>query len=253
MKPTTNLFVDLHEGESETRIVLIHGAMDRHTSFARVRKLLSTYTTIAYDRRGYARSLDVGPATSLQDHVDDLLEIVGAKPAVIVGHSYGGVVGLCLASQKPDLARGLVVYEAPMPWTDWWPTSAGGSTIAAGADEGPEAAAESFMRRIVGDRVWAMLGDETRAARRAEGRALLVDLVGLRMGSCPYDTAKITCRVAIGFGAKSHPHQQRSARELAALFSDRADPVIPVEFPASSHNAHAATPDAFADLIRSVL
>jgi pimeloyl-ACP methyl ester carboxylesterase len=253
MNSATNLFVDIREGESGKRIILIHGAMDRHTSFARVRKSLSAHTTIAYDRRGYARSLDAGPAVSLQGHVDDLLAIVGGQPAIIVGHSYGGVVGLCLASQQPDLVQGLVVYEAPMPWTDWWPTSAGGSTIAAGADEGPEAAAESFMRRIVGDRVWAMLGDETRAARRAEGGALLIDLVGLRMGSCPYDATRITCPVAIGFGAKSHPHQQQSARELAALFADRKVSVSPVEFPESSHNAHAATPDAFADLIRRVL
>jgi pimeloyl-ACP methyl ester carboxylesterase len=73
------------------------------------------------------------------------------------------------------------------------------------------------------------------------------------MGSCPYDATRITCPVAIGFGAKSHPHQQQSARELAALFADRKVSVSPVEFPESSHNAHAATPDAFADLIRRVL
>jgi pimeloyl-ACP methyl ester carboxylesterase len=253
MKPTTDLYVDVREGESGKRVILIHGAMDRHTSFARVRKSLSAHTTIAYDRRGYARSLDAGPAVSLQGHVDDLLAIVDGEPAIVVGHSYGGVVGLCLASQQPDLVEGLVVYEAPMPWTDWWPTSAGGSTITAGAEEGPEAAAESFMRRIVGDRVWAMLGDDTRTARRAEGGALLIDLVGLRMGSCPYDAIKILCPIAIGFGAKSHPHQQQSARELAALFAHRKVPVTPTEFAEASHNAHAATPDAFADLIRRVL
>jgi pimeloyl-ACP methyl ester carboxylesterase len=252
VQPTANLFVDVREGESEKRIILIHGAMDRHTSFARVRKSLSAHTTIAYDRRGYARSLDAGPAVSLQGHVDDLFAIVGSEPATIVGHSYGGVVGLCLASQQPELVEGLVVYEAPMPWTQWWPTAAGGSTITAGVEEGPEAAAESFMRRIVGDRVWTMLGDETRAARRAEGGALLVDLLGLRLGSCPYDATKIQCPVAIGFGAKSHAHQQQSARELAALFAGHAAPVSLVEFPESSHNAHAATPDAFADLIRRV-
>jgi pimeloyl-ACP methyl ester carboxylesterase len=250
----SDLFVDVREGESGKRIIMIHGAMDRHTSFARVRKSLSAHTTIAYDRRGYARSLDVGPPISLKGHVDDLRVILADEPATLVGHSYGGVVSLCLASQHPDLVQGLVVYEAPMPWTDWWPTSAGGSSIAAGNDDGPEAAAESFMRRIVGDRVWAMLGDETRAARRAEGGALLVDLVGLRLGACPYDATKIRGPIAIGFGAKSHPHQQRSARELEALFANNPrTPVSVVEFPDAAHNGHAASPEAFADLVRLVL
>ncbi len=257
MSVTPGLFIDLDEGESGRRVVLIHGAMDRHTSFSRVRKILSAHTTIAYDRRGYARSIALGAATSLRDHVDDLLSVIGDAPSVLVGHSYGGILALCVAAQRPELAQALVVFESPMPWTDWWPGDAGGSTIAAGREGGPAAAAESFMRRIVGDRVWERLGEETRAARRAEGNALLFDLVGLRdERGCPYDTMAIRCPVIVGFGSNSASHQQQSARELYAMLAKNpaiADEVEIHELADATHGAHARAADLFAGLVELAL
>lgn len=252
---TGEVFVDTRPGGSGETLVFIHGAMDRHTSFVRVRKFLSTHTTVAYDRRGYSRSLNsMPPATSLQDHVDDLRWVVGHTPSTLVGHSYGGVVALCLADQHPELVKSLVVYEAPMPWTDWWPSTAGGSTIAAGSDGGPEAAAESFMRRIVGDRVWAMLGEETQAARRAEGTALLLDLSGLRDGGCPYDPVRITCPTVIGCGAKSLPHQQRSATEVASMLRAAGNTRVALEMiPDATHGAHASSAAGFTALVEQAL
>jgi pimeloyl-ACP methyl ester carboxylesterase len=258
------LFVDHHEGTSGERIVLVHGAMDRSTSFATVRRILSHHTTIAYDRRGYARSLSVGPAQSLQDHIDDLHGVLDNQPSVVVGHSYGGVVALAVADQYPELIRALVIYEAPMPWTDWWPSDAGGSTIEAGRVGGPAAAAESFMRRIVGDRVWEKLGEETRAARRAEGEALLFDLQGLRGSGCPFNVDRIECPVAIGFGETSVAHQQRSSHELHALLlsgllsgraQQRPNPpgLLLREFPATGHGAHAGAAKLFAALVEDAM
>jgi pimeloyl-ACP methyl ester carboxylesterase len=244
------LFVDEQIGSSGRRIVLIHGAMDRYTSFARIRRVLSAHTTVAYDRRGYSRSIDATPATSLQDHVDDLSAVVGDVASVIVGHSYGGVVALTLAAQRPEVVQALMVYEAPMPWMSWWPGNAGGSTIDAGAAHGPEAAAESFMRRIVGDRIWERLGEETRAARRAEGPALLLDLVGLRQQGQPYDLAAIRCPVVVARGSESHDHQKKSAVELAAMLEAAGNRHVQlVELSGANHGAHAAKPDAFAELI----
>ncbi len=229
--------------------------MDRHTSFVGVRRLLSTHTTIAYDRRGYARSLHAQPpATSLQDHVDDLRRVVGDTPSTIVGHSYGGVVALCLADQNPEMVKSLVVYEAPMSWTDWWPSTAGSSTLAVGSEGGPEAAAEAFMRRVVGDRVWVMLGEETQAARRAEGTALLLDLSGLRGAGCPYDPARITCPVVAGHGGKSQPHQQRSATELAEMLRLAGNTRVVLEsIPDATHGAHASAAAGFTALVEQAL
>ena len=64
----SELFVDVRAastgGGAASRIVFVHGAMDRSTSFAKVRNRLGDHETVAYDRRGYARSLEAGPAVS---------------------------------------------------------------------------------------------------------------------------------------------------------------------------------------------
>jgi pimeloyl-ACP methyl ester carboxylesterase len=272
------LFVDVRPAHDETGqpiengnppLVFVHGAMDRSTSFARLRRCFPEYTTVAYDRRGYAKSLDVPAATSFIEHVNDLEVILeqlasqitlgtgGANPAVLVGHSYGGVVALAVAAKRPELVRALMVFEAPMPWTDWWPGNAGGSTIAAGLAGGPEAAAESFMRRIVGDDIWERLGDQTRAERRAEGSALLQDLGGLREGGCPYDVSLITCPVVVGHGEKSQAHQQKSSQQLRADLV-AAHPALASQFvltvvPEATHGAHSSAAPQFAELVRHAI
>lgn len=84
-------------------VVLVHGSMDRATSFARVRHRLAGFHTVSYDRRGYRRSLRARPpATSLDDHVDDLLQVMGGRPGVVAGHSYGGDVAMGAAVRRPD-------------------------------------------------------------------------------------------------------------------------------------------------------
>jgi pimeloyl-ACP methyl ester carboxylesterase len=260
------LFVDVrvaHDADGnpiETqnpRIVFVHGAMDRSTSFARLRRCFPDHTTVAYDRRGYARSLTVPAATSFGEHLVDLEAVVGGEPSVIVGHSYGGVVALALAAKRPDLVKALMVFEAPMPWKPWWPGNAGGSTIAAGATGGPEAAAESFMRRIVGDEIWERLGDKTRAERRAEGSALLQDLGGLREGGSPYDVSRITCPVVAGHGEKSHPHQQQSAQQvhadLLATHPELAAQFVLTVIAGATHGAHSSAAPQFAELVRHAI
>src|SRR6202008_3024886 len=70
------------------RIVLVHGTMDRASSFAKVRRHLDDLDVVTYDRRGYGRARDNKP-TSLEDHIEDL-EAHLDGPTVIVGHSLGG-------------------------------------------------------------------------------------------------------------------------------------------------------------------
>ncbi len=272
---STGLFVDVRVAHDETgqpietanpRLVFVHGAMDRSTSFARLRRCFPGYTTVAYDRRGYANSLNVPAATSFIEHVNDLEAILeqlsaqpsgGTNPAVIVGHSYGGVVALAIAAKRPELVRALMVFEAPLPWLDWWPGNAGGSTIAAGLAGGPEAAAESFMRRIVGDEIWERLGDKTRAERRAEGSALLQDLGGLREGGSPYNVNQITCPVVVGHGERSQSHQQKSSQQLHADLT-AAQPSLAERFvltvvAGATHGAHSSAAPQFAEMVRHVI
>lgn len=71
------------------------------------------YRTISYDRSGLGRS----PATterSLEALVADLEQVVRAyapQGAIIVGHSYGGIMARLLTARQPQLVKALVLVD----------------------------------------------------------------------------------------------------------------------------------------------
>jgi pimeloyl-ACP methyl ester carboxylesterase len=244
------LYVSEH-GADDGRpiVVLVHGSMDRSSAFARVQRHLDDLHVVRYDRRGYGRSVALGPPASFDVQVDDLAEVVAGRPAVLVGHSLGGVVALGLAERSPEVARAVVAYEAPMPWTPWWPgDSAGGRALEASAT--PEDAAEGFMRRMIGDDRWCRLPARTRAQRRAEGAALLADLRQIRdVAAQPYEPAKVTVPVVAACGSGSSPHHQQTARALA----DEAPDAELVVVEGARHGIHLTHPADLAALARRAL
>ena len=103
-------------------VVLVHGVLDSSLSFAgAIAELVPEYTVVTYDRRGWARSTDSTPATSLADHAQDLIAVIGERRTTVVGHSYGGAVAMLAAVRRPDLVAALGVFEPSMQWLDWWP------------------------------------------------------------------------------------------------------------------------------------
>ena len=70
-------------------------------SFLKVTRRLPELDILRYDRRGYGRSIGVGICASMDEQVDDLLSVIGSEPAVVVGHSLGGVIGLVGAVPRP--------------------------------------------------------------------------------------------------------------------------------------------------------
>jgi pimeloyl-ACP methyl ester carboxylesterase len=230
-------------------VVMVHGSMDRHASFAGVRRALPEAHVVVYDRRGYGRSRDVPVATSIDDHVADLLEITGERPMVVLGHSYGGCVALRAAEIAPALVRGLVVYEAPLPWLPGWPADTGGGRALAAPD--PETAAEAFLRRLLGDARWEGLPERTRRDRRAEGAALVSDMRSVRPlgGGAPVDVARVRQPVIVARGSASAPHHIDGTSRLAALLPDAEL----VTLDGATHGAHVARPEEMAALVRRVL
>src|SRR5438105_2425478 len=103
-------------------IVLVHGTMDTSMSFdGVVEELVPEFTVVSYDRRGWGRSRQLGPAESLADHAHDVLLAMGERRATVVAHSYGGAVALLAASLRPDLVAALAVFEPTVAWAEWWP------------------------------------------------------------------------------------------------------------------------------------
>jgi pimeloyl-ACP methyl ester carboxylesterase len=263
MPSPTQLAVTEHvpEGSSTDTplVVLVHGSLDRSTSFARVVRRLNDLHTVVYDRRGYHRSREALPVnTTLGGHVDDLLAVIGGRAAVVIGHSYGGDValGAALRGAGSSSIVGVAAYEPPMPWlspgatapaisTDGrHPTTTGGADGASGTEE-----AERFFRRMVGDAAWERLPEKAREARRAEGPALAAELRAIRLPVAPFDVAAIAIPAIFARGEHSTPRHRQSVAWLV----EHTPGAELIEFSGAAHGAHLTHPDAFAALARRAL
>ena len=246
------LHVRVHDGDDRRPpIVLVHGSMDRGSSFARLVPHLGGRRVVRYDRRGYGRSVAAGDPVGVEGHADDLLAVIdehAGGAAVVVGHSLGAAVVLVAACRRPEAVHAAGAYEMPMPWDpSWTHGSAGRHTIAEGETRGAGAAAEAFLRRMVGDERWEALSPEQQEERRAEGPALLAELRSLheREGA-PFDVDRIRCPVRTAHGTASKPHHLRAAEVLAALVGD-----TPSVIDGAPHGAHRSHPEAFARWVLS--
>lgn len=231
--------------------MLVHGTMDRGGAFRRVTDRLTDVETVVLDRRGYARSRDLPvDDDAVAAGVADVLELLDDRPAVVVGHSFGGHVAAATAVAAPGRVGAVAVWEAPLAWLPWWPSdSAGAVAVAAGE---PTGAADAFLRRMLGDR-WDRLPPRARADRLAEGPALLADLRSIRDPARPpwtFDALAATgVAVVAGHGGASKPSHVRSARELADAVPGAELFVID----GAAHGAHVSHPDGFADFCRRAL
>ncbi len=230
-------------------IVLIHGSLDRSAGLLKLsRRLDQRYLVTRYDRRGYGRSTPCDGPFGLDAQIDDLIDVLAVgrvepHPFIVVGHSYGGNLGLALADRRPDLVAGVVTYESPLSWESWWPgDSAGGDAMAWIND--PAEAAEQFMRRLIGNERWEHLSPGTRHARRSEGPAMVGELVDLRARPA-WDPARITVPVLAVHGGFGLAHHQRAMQELGQRVSDVEVAVIA----GARHFGPNTHPNEMADLV----
>jgi pimeloyl-ACP methyl ester carboxylesterase len=229
-------------------VALVHGSLDRSAGLLKLsRRLDDRFRVLRYDRRGYGRSTPHDGPFGIDGQVADLVAVLDGRPAVVFGHSYGGNVALAVADRHPSLVRAVGVYEAPLPWLDWWPTTTAGGQAAAGADD-PAEAAERFMRRMVGDEKWARLPARTRAARRTEGVTMVGELADLQRAA-PWDPARIRAPAVALRGSAGNAHHLRSTAHLGAVLADC--PVVTIE--GARHFGPSTHPDAVATAVRELV
>jgi pimeloyl-ACP methyl ester carboxylesterase len=223
-------------------VVLIHGSMDRSTGMLRLsRKLDAEARVLRYDRRGYGRSAPHDGPFDMGEQVADLVELLGGRRAVLVGHSYGGNVALATAARHPHLVSAVAIYETPLSWEPWWPgTTAGGSALATRGSTAD--AAEGFMRRLIGNQRWEALPERTRDIRRTEGAAMVGELTDLGRHA-PWQPGEILQTVVAGFGSDGAAHHRRGMEQVAATIASASV----VELRGCRHDAPLSHPGLFAE------
>ncbi len=233
-------------------VAIIHGTMDRSTGMLKLsRRLDDRFRVLRYDRRGYGRSvpddgIHEGPF-DMKTQVADLAELLAERPALLVGHSYGGNVALSAAMQYPELVAGVAVYETPLSWEPWWPGTTAGAA-ARSPNASPGEAAELFMRRLIGEAGWERLPARTRTTRRAEGAAMVGELRDLQVNR-PWQAERIHCRVVLGFGSQGAAHHRHGMRFLHGQFPDSQL----FELDGCRHDAPTSRSDLFATTIVAAL
>ena len=230
-------------------VVFVHGAMDRGAAFLRCTRSLPEVSWLVYDRRGYGRSVCAEPP-NFDTHVADLIEILELErtrsrmPIVVVGHSMGGTIALAVAASRPDLVDALVVYECPLPWLPWSPNRSQ-ATPGEGDPTDPAAAAERFMRSVIGNDEWEALPATTRAKRLSEGVVLQSELDS--SSDLPLvDLSKVSCPVVVARGSMAPKYRV----ETTAFLADHLARAEVICVSGASHGAHTGNPSEFAALVR---
>jgi pimeloyl-ACP methyl ester carboxylesterase len=226
-------------GTGEDLVLLVHGVLDNERSFTRVRELLDGEgQVLSYDRRGYGRSVGAaGAPVEADGHIEDLLAVLDGRRAVVVGHSFGGVIAAGAAVRAPELVSALVLYESVMAWIPGWDDTRLRELL---WSENPE---DAGLELMFGDRYHAM-SPEQRQRRRAPATAFVIEERSVRGEQPPYDLARLSMPVVYGysdtFPAEVMPDYLRSVLPEVDL----------VCIEGGGHNAHRDAPEAFADLVR---
>lgn len=130
-------------------VLVVHGVTNTGARYRRLaEEELGEARVLAPDLRGHGRST-WDPPWGIEQHVEDLvgaLDAAGVRRATVVGHSFGGMIGMSLTAAHPDRVERLALVD-PAAALD--PARAGDEAERARADDG-----------------WAGM-DEARAARLA--------------------------------------------------------------------------------------
>src|SRR5262245_45170202 len=76
------------------------------------------FRVTAYDLRGHGMTPATPTGYTSAEMAEDLRRLqtaLGLKPSYLVGHSFGGVIGMHLAVAHPELVRGVILSDSYFP------------------------------------------------------------------------------------------------------------------------------------------
>jgi pimeloyl-ACP methyl ester carboxylesterase len=100
-------------GVSSPSILALHGWGRRGSDFT---NSLVSFGALAVDLPGFGATPPPGEVLGARDYADLLVPVVEefGRPPLVVGHSFGGRVAVCLAARHPDLVGPILVTGAPL-------------------------------------------------------------------------------------------------------------------------------------------
>jgi pimeloyl-ACP methyl ester carboxylesterase len=222
-----------------------------------VATLARDFRVIAYDRRGFGRSVHP-PVRDWRRHGNDaasLLRALDAAPATVVGWSGGGITALDLAVHDPGVVSALVLAEPPLHAKRHLSARMAATMIRAQLlrrTRGERAAAEHFYRwasrYTTGGCAYDRFPATLQAAMRDTASATLAELDA---GTGEHLTAaaigSISCPVTCPVGDLSDPVFAAATRRLTRMLPQAT--VVPIT--GAGHALHFDQPEQFAASVRS--
>jgi lipase len=92
------------------RVVCLHGVRNHGRHFERLAAALGGYRVLAPDLLGHGHS-PWEPPWDIAAHCEAIVETVGARESILVGHSFGGRLAFELAARAPKLVPKLVLLD----------------------------------------------------------------------------------------------------------------------------------------------
>jgi pimeloyl-ACP methyl ester carboxylesterase len=222
-------------------VLLIHSGGFSSRQWRKLADMLApTYHVLAPDLLGYGASgpWPVGEPFHFRQDLAALQALLGdqSAPAHVVGHSYGGLLALKLALERPAAVRSIAVFEPVAFGILDEPSDADAREILGRLhlqyDRGADGADEAWLAQFVdwwnGPGAWAGLTPETKASFRAVGWKLFQEvesLVADTTDSATYGT--ITAPTLLLGGDKSPLAERRVLDKLAAALPRATLQILP--------------------------
>ena len=225
---------------SGPQVLLIHGSAADHTTWSiqLASQLRERFTLVAYDRRATA---------SIADHANDAIGLLGDAPGIVIGSSFGAVVALEVVRRGG--VAGAVLIEPPMGASDD-AAAAPAEFLEAydrrAAEQGGPAAAELFLRTVLGDAAFERMprGYRDRStAKWAEIRADSEALIAYRPRYA--ELAAVTTPVLLLGGDRSAAYFRPTLLALHAALPTSRLAIVPH----AGHMLHAEAHRRFAELV----
>ena len=104
--------LSLHEwgDRGSPRVVCLHGVRNHGGHFAPLATRLPDHHVLAVDLLGHGNST-WEPPWDIGAHCDAIIETVGARESILIGHSFGGRLAFELAARAPKLVPKLVLLD----------------------------------------------------------------------------------------------------------------------------------------------